>query len=105
MGRLRQDESRDRRTAGCLRAHRAQAPREHLRKARRSHAYRCGGAVSRGTALSRLTAADATRVLRFVADAEELGGDEPFTKEILVELRKLVPADWVSYCEQDRVRR
>jgi len=51
-----------------------------------------------------LAARDAERVLRFVADAEEIGGDQPFTPEVLLELRKLVPADWVTYCEQDRVR-
>jgi hypothetical protein len=50
-------------------------------------------------------ARDAERVLRFVAAAEELGGDEPFTPEVLVELGKLVEADQVEYCELDRVRR
>jgi len=43
-------------------------------------------------------------VLRFVANAEELGGDEPFTPIVLAELEKLVRADSVTYCEQDRVR-
>jgi DNA-binding CsgD family transcriptional regulator len=52
-----------------------------------------------------LSARDAERVLRFVAAAEELGGDEPFTPEVLVELGKLVEADQVEYCELDRVRR
>lgn len=52
-----------------------------------------------------LAARDAERVLRFVAAAEELGGDEPFTPEVLEELGRLVEADWVSYCELDRVRR
>jgi DNA-binding CsgD family transcriptional regulator len=52
-----------------------------------------------------LAAQDAERVLRFVATAEELGGDDPFTPELLEELGQLVNADWVSYCEQDRVRR
>jgi DNA-binding CsgD family transcriptional regulator len=51
-----------------------------------------------------LSARDAEHVLRFVADAAEIGGDEPFSQDVLVELRKLVPADWVTYCEQDRVR-
>jgi DNA-binding CsgD family transcriptional regulator len=54
--------------------------------------------------MATLTAGDAERVLRFVADAAQIGGDEPFTDDVLVELRKLVPADWVTYCEQDRVR-
>ena len=54
--------------------------------------------------MAMLTAGDAERVLRFVADAAKVGGDQPFTEDVLVELRKLVPADSVSYCEQDRVR-
>jgi DNA-binding CsgD family transcriptional regulator len=52
-----------------------------------------------------LTAADARKLLQFVAEAERLGGDEPFTEELLVELGQLVHADWVTYCELDRVRR
>jgi DNA-binding CsgD family transcriptional regulator len=52
-----------------------------------------------------LSARDAERLLRFVAEAESLGGDQPFTPELLVELGCLVEADWVSYCELDRVRR
>src|SRR5205814_1345299 len=52
-----------------------------------------------------LASRDAERVLRFVADAEELGGDEPFTPQVLVELGKLVEADQVGYCELDCVRR
>jgi DNA-binding CsgD family transcriptional regulator len=51
-----------------------------------------------------LVARDAERLLRFVVQAEELGGEDPFTPEVLDELGKLVPADWVTYCEQDRVR-
>ncbi len=54
--------------------------------------------------MAALAARDAERVLRFVAVAEELGGDEPFTPELLVELGELVQADWIGYCEQDRVR-
>ena len=53
----------------------------------------------------RLAARDVERLLRFVADAEELGGEDPFTPELLAELGKLVTADAVSYCEQDRVRK
>jgi DNA-binding CsgD family transcriptional regulator len=51
-----------------------------------------------------LTARDAEHVLRFVAAAEELGGDEPFTPQVLEEFGNLIDADWVTYCEQDRVR-
>ena len=52
-----------------------------------------------------LTRADAERLLDFVAEAETLGGDEPFTGELLAELGKLVEADWVTYNELDRVRK
>jgi DNA-binding CsgD family transcriptional regulator len=51
-----------------------------------------------------VAARDAERLLRFVAEAEELGRDDPFTPEFLEELSKLVFADWVTYWEQDRVR-
>jgi DNA-binding CsgD family transcriptional regulator len=56
-------------------------------------------------ALSVLTTRDAQQLLAFVAEAESLGGDRPFTEELLVELGRLVHADWVTYCELDRVRR
>jgi DNA-binding CsgD family transcriptional regulator len=52
-----------------------------------------------------LTRGDAEQVLRFVAEAETLGGDEPFTPELLVELGRLVPADKIAYNELDLVRR
>lgn len=53
----------------------------------------------------RLAARDVERLLRFVADAEELGGEDPFPPELLTELGDIVAADAVSYCEQDRVRK
>jgi DNA-binding CsgD family transcriptional regulator len=56
-------------------------------------------------ALPALSAQDAERLLRFVAEAERLGGDQAFTPELLVELGRLVDADWVGYSELDRVRR
>jgi DNA-binding CsgD family transcriptional regulator len=52
-----------------------------------------------------LARGDAERLLRFVGEAEGLGGDDPFTSELLVELGRLIPADGVSYNELDRVRR
>jgi DNA-binding CsgD family transcriptional regulator len=52
-----------------------------------------------------LTRRDAERLLRFVGEADALGGDQPFTGDLLVELGRLVEADWVTYCELDRVRR
>jgi DNA-binding CsgD family transcriptional regulator len=51
-----------------------------------------------------LSARDAKQVLRFVAEAAQIGGDDAFTVDVVAELRKLVPADGVAYCEQDRVR-
>lgn len=51
-----------------------------------------------------LSTGDGERLLRFVAEADRIGGDEPFTPELLVELGELVQADWVSYSELDRVR-
>lgn len=55
--------------------------------------------------MPQLAARDVERLLRFVADAEELGGEQPFTPELLSKLGELVEADAVSYCEQDRVRK
>jgi DNA-binding CsgD family transcriptional regulator len=52
-----------------------------------------------------LSANDAERLLRFVGGAESLGGDDPFTSELLVELGDLIHADSVTYNELDRVRR
>jgi DNA-binding CsgD family transcriptional regulator/PAS domain-containing protein len=51
-----------------------------------------------------LAARDAERLLRFVAEAEDIGAEEAYTPSVLEELGKLVLADWVTYCEQDRVR-
>jgi DNA-binding CsgD family transcriptional regulator len=56
-------------------------------------------------ALSVLASSDAARLLRFVAEAERIGGDQPFTGEFLVELGSLIEADWVTYTEVDHVRR
>ena len=48
---------------------------------------------------------DVERLLRFVSEAEDLGGEEPFTSEFLVELGRIVEADWIGYNELDCVRR
>ena len=53
--------------------------------------------------MAALARGDAERLLRLVAEAGSIGGDEPFTEEFLVELGRLVPADSVSYSELDRV--
>ena len=44
-------------------------------------------------------------MLRFVGEAESLGGDEPFTGDLLVELGRLVEADSIFYQEHDCVPR
>jgi DNA-binding CsgD family transcriptional regulator len=55
-------------------------------------------------AMTVLAARDAEQMLSFVAAAGEVDGEEPFAPELLTQLGKLVHADKVMYCEQDRVR-
>ena len=55
--------------------------------------------------MAALSASDSERMLRFVAEAESLGDDYAFTPDLLVELGKLIDADWVTYSELDRVRK
>ena len=52
-----------------------------------------------------LARGDAERLLRFVGEAESLGGDDPITGDLLVELGRLVQADWIVYIEHDCVPR
>jgi DNA-binding CsgD family transcriptional regulator len=52
-----------------------------------------------------LSTGDGERLLRFVAEAERTGDDVPFTAELLVELGRLIEADWVTYVENDHVHR
>jgi DNA-binding CsgD family transcriptional regulator len=52
-----------------------------------------------------LSRSDAERLLRFVAVAESVGGDRPFTPELLLELGRLIEADWVTYHEVDHAHR
>ena len=54
--------------------------------------------------MAELARGEAEQLLRFVADAESIGSDQPFTPDLLVELGHLVEADWVTYSELDRVR-
>jgi hypothetical protein len=51
-----------------------------------------------------LTNGDLESLFRFVAEAESLGGDQPFTGDLLGELGRLVPADVIAYNELDHVR-
>jgi DNA-binding CsgD family transcriptional regulator len=52
-----------------------------------------------------LASRDAEGLLAFVAEAEAVELDQPFTPELLVELGRLVECDLVNYCELDRVRK
>jgi DNA-binding CsgD family transcriptional regulator len=52
-----------------------------------------------------LATRDAEQLLRFIAEAESIGSDQPFTPDLLAELGRLVRADYVTYAELDRVRR
>ena len=56
-----------------------------------------------GGATAAVTGRDAARLLRFVSDTEELGGDEPFSPPVLQQLGNLIPADWIGYEERDFV--
>jgi DNA-binding CsgD family transcriptional regulator len=51
-----------------------------------------------------LSTRDAERLLGFVADAGATGSERPFTPEFLDHLGDLVEADWITFCELDRVR-
>jgi DNA-binding CsgD family transcriptional regulator len=55
--------------------------------------------------VSVLSTGDGERLLRFVAGAERIDDDVPFTGELLVELGHLIEADWVTYVENDHVHR
>lgn len=55
--------------------------------------------------MAALARGDLEQLLRFIAEAESIGGDEPFTPDLLTELGRLVHADSVVYNELDRVRR
>jgi hypothetical protein len=47
--------------------------------------------------MSALATGEAERLLRFVAEAGEDGGDEPVTPELLTGLGTLARADWVGH--------
>lgn len=55
--------------------------------------------------MERVDAADYARIGRFVAETADLPRDgEPFSSAFLAALRRLVPCDFVSYAEMDRVQ-
>lgn len=53
--------------------------------------------------MAALAARDAEHLLRFISDAEELGGEDPFNPPVLEELGKLIPAAIIGYYETDYV--
>ena len=47
--------------------------------------------------MAALGTGDAEQLLRFIAEAESIGGDQPFTPDLLAERGRLIPADDVTY--------
>jgi DNA-binding CsgD family transcriptional regulator len=58
-----------------------------------------------GAAVTRLGTSDLEGLLEFLQEANSVDGPEPFPRSLLASLRRLVPSDWVGYCELDRVRK
>lgn len=54
--------------------------------------------------MERLGQADLEQVLRFLAELASNEDEEPFPRELLAGLRRLVPCDFLTFCELDRVR-
>jgi DNA-binding CsgD family transcriptional regulator len=67
------------------------------------HRKRLIGAT--GGAVAAIAAGDAERMLRFLSDSEEAGGDDPFPPPVLEQLGKLIPAEWIGFEERDFVGR
>ena len=55
--------------------------------------------------MTQLTTSDLEAMLAFLEEAHSGDGPEPFPQSLLASLRRLVPSDWVGYCELDRVRK
>jgi DNA-binding CsgD family transcriptional regulator len=54
--------------------------------------------------MERLGSADLEQVLQFLAELASNEDEEPFPRELLAALRRLVPCDSLTFCELDRVR-
>ena len=54
--------------------------------------------------MERLGPADLEHVLQFLGELASVEGEEPFPRELLASLRRLVPCDFLTFCELDRVR-
>jgi DNA-binding CsgD family transcriptional regulator len=55
--------------------------------------------------VTRLRNSDLEATLAFLAEANSFDAPEPFPRSLLAALRRLVPGDFVSYCELDHVRK
>ena len=55
--------------------------------------------------MTRLKNSDLEATLAFLAEANSIDGPEPFPRTLLAALRRLVPGDFVSYCELDRIQK
>lgn len=54
--------------------------------------------------MERLGPADLEQVLQFLGELASIESEEPFPRELLASLRRLVPCDCLTFCELDRVR-
>jgi DNA-binding CsgD family transcriptional regulator len=52
--------------------------------------------------MQRLSAADLEGALRFLHEATDVAGPDPFPPHLLETLRTLIGCEWASYCELDR---
>ena len=55
--------------------------------------------------MTRLRNSDLEATLAFLAEANSIDAPEPFPRSLLAGLRRLVPGDFVSYCELDRIQK
>ena len=55
--------------------------------------------------MSRLRTSDLQAIFEFLGEAQAIDGPEPFPPPLLASLRRLIPSDWASYSELDRVGR
>lgn len=55
--------------------------------------------------MTRLSTSDLEALLAFLGEANSVDGPEPFPRSLLASLRRLVPGEFVTYCELDRVRK
>jgi DNA-binding NarL/FixJ family response regulator len=60
--------------------------------------------VSFADDMERLGPADLEQVLQFLEELASVESEEPFPRELLASLRRLVHCDFLTFCELDRVR-